>query len=117
MSIERLHVGARLSEAAIHGGVVYLAGQVADDPSQDATGQTRQVLAAIDRLLGESGSDKTCILQATIYMADMEDFGAMNAVWDGWVVPGHTPPRATVQALLARPDYRVEIKIIAARQG
>lgn len=117
MSIERLHVGARLSEAAIHRGVVYLAGQVADDPSQDATGQTLQVLAAIDRLLGESGSDKTRILQATIYIADMEDFGALNAVWDTWVVPGHTPPRATVQALLARPDYRVEIKIVAAQQG
>lgn len=115
MSIERLHVGPRLSEVAIHRGVIYLAGQVADDPEQDATGQTRQVLASIDRLLAEAGSDKTRILQATIYIADMEDFGAMNAVWDAWVVAGHTPPRATVQALLAKADYRVEIKVVAAQ--
>lgn len=115
MSIQRLHVGARLSETAVHQGVVYLAGQVADDPSQDMAGQTRQVLAAIDRLLAEVGSDKAHILQATIYVADMAEFGRMNAVWDEWVAAGHAPPRATVQALLAKPEYRVEIKVIAAR--
>ena len=115
MTIQRLHVGTRLSEVAIHNGVVYLAGQVADDPSQDMSGQTRQVLAAIDRLLAEAGSDKGRILQATIFVADMAEFAAMNAVWDAWVVPGQTPPRATVQALLARPDFRVEIKVIAAQ--
>lgn len=115
MTIKRLHVGMRLSEVAIHNGVVYLAGQVADDPSEDMTGQTRQVLAAIDRLLAEAGSDKSRILQATIFVADMAEFAAMNAVWDAWVVPGQTPPRATVQALLARPDFRVEIKVIAAQ--
>ena len=115
MNIERLHVGSRLSEVAIHQGVVYLAGQVADDPSQDMAGQTRQVLAAIDRLLAEADSDKTRILQATIFVADMAEFAAMNEVWDQWVVEGRTPPRATVQALLARPEYRVEIKIVAAQ--
>ncbi len=115
MTIQRLHVGPRLSEAAIHNGVVYLAGQVADDPSQDITGQTRQVLDAVDRLLAEAGSDKTRILQATIFIADMAEFARMNAVWDQWVTAGHTPPRATVEARLAKPEYRVEIKVIAAQ--
>ena len=115
MTIERLHVGPRMSEVAIHAGVVYLAGQVADDASQDVAGQTRQVLAAIDRLLGEAGSDKTRILQTTIFLRTMDDFAAMNAVWDRWVAPGNTPPRATVESRLARPEYLVEIKLIAAR--
>ncbi|MEI8303576.1 MAG: RidA family protein [Burkholderiales bacterium] len=115
MSIQRLHVGPRLSEVAIHQGVVYLAGQVAEDPSQDMAGQTRQVLAAIDRLLAESGSDKSRLLQVTIFVTSMAEFPAMNAVWDTWVVPGQTPPRATVQAALARPEYKVEIKVIAAQ--
>jgi len=115
MTIERLHVGPRISEVAIHAGVVYLAGQVADDASQDVAGQTRQVLAAIDRLLGEAGSDKTRILQTTIFLRTMDDFAAMNAVWDRWVAPGNTPPRATVESRLARPEYLVEIKLIAAR--
>ena len=115
MSIKRLHVGPRLSEVAIHQGVVYLAGQVAEDPSQDMAGQTRQVLAAIDRLLAEAGSDKSRLLQVTIFVTSMAEFPAMNAVWDAWVVPGQTPPRATVQAALARPEYKVEIKVIAAQ--
>jgi enamine deaminase RidA (YjgF/YER057c/UK114 family) len=115
MSIQRLHVGPRLSEVAIHQGVVYLAGQVAEDPSQDMRGQTSQVLAAIDSLLAQAGSSKAHILQATIFVTSMDEFPAMNAVWDAWVVPGQTPPRATVQAALARPEYRVEIKIIAAQ--
>ena len=115
MSIQRLHVGKRLSEVAIHNGVVYLAGQVAEDPSQDMTGQTRQVLAAIDRLLAEAGSDKSRILQTTIFVADMSEFAAMNAVWDAWVLQGQTPPRATVEAKLARPEYRVEVKVVAAQ--
>ncbi|HWS73927.1 MAG TPA: RidA family protein [Quisquiliibacterium sp.] len=115
MTITRLHVGPRMSEAAIHNQVVYLAGQVAEDPSQDVAGQTRQVLAAIDRLLAEAGSDKTRILQATIFLKSIADFPAMNSVWDGWVPSGHTPPRATVEARLAKPDYLVEIKVIAAQ--
>ena len=115
MAIQRFHIGARLSEMAIHNNTVYLAGQVADDPSQDITGQTRQVLAAIDRLLAEAGTDKTRILSTTIYIADMIDFPAMNAVWDGWVVAGATPPRATVEAKLAKPAYKVEMQIVAAK--
>lgn len=115
MTIQRLHVGKRMSEAVIHNGTVYLAGQVADDPKQDAVSQTRQVLAAIDRLLVEAGSDKTRILSAQIFLADMADFAAMNSVWDAWVPEGHTPARATVEAKLATPDYKVEIKVIAAR--
>jgi enamine deaminase RidA (YjgF/YER057c/UK114 family) len=115
MTIERFHVGARLSEMAAYNHAAYLAGQVAGDSNQDISGQTRQVLAAIDKLLGEAGSDKTRILSATIYLADMADFPAMNAVWDAWVVKGHTPPRATVQAKLANPAYKVEIQIVAGR--
>ena len=115
MPIERLHVGKRLSEAAIHGNTVYLAGQVAEDATQDIGGQTRQVLDAIDRLLVEAGSDKTKLLQVTIFIADMKDFPGMNAVWDAWVVTGATPPRATVEAMLARPEFKVEILVVAAR--
>jgi enamine deaminase RidA (YjgF/YER057c/UK114 family) len=115
MSIERLHPGRRMSEAVIHNGTVYLAGQVAGDPSEDVAGQTRQVLAAIDRLLAEAGSDKTRILQAQIFLSEIADFAAMNAVWDAWVPAGNTPARATVEAKLATPDYRVEIKVIAAQ--
>ena len=116
MSIQRMHVGPRMSEVAVHQGVVYLAGQVADDAKADVTGQTRQVLAAIDRLLAEANSDKTRILQATIFLKSISDFPAMNAVWDAWVVAGQTPPRATVEAGLARPEFLVEVKIIAAQR-
>jgi enamine deaminase RidA (YjgF/YER057c/UK114 family) len=98
----------------VHNGTVYLAGQVADDPSEDTGGQTRQVLAAIDRLLAECGSDKTRILSAQIFLADIADFATMNAVWDAWVPAGHTPARATVESRLASPKYRVEVKVIAA---
>lgn len=114
MTLQRHHVGPRMSEAVVHNGTVYLAGQVADDPSADVAGQTGQVLAAIDRLLAECGSDKTRILSAQIFLADIADFAAMNEVWDAWVPQGHTPPRATVEAKLATPKYRVEIKVIAA---
>ena len=115
MTIQRFHVGPRLSEMAIYNNTIYLAGQVAGDSSQNITGQTKQVLAAIDRLLAEAGSDKGKILSATIYVADMADFAAMNVVWDAWVEQGNTPPRATVQAALAKPDYKVEIQIVAGR--
>ena len=114
MTINRFHVGPRLSDMAVHNGTIYLAGQVADDTSQDMEGQTRQILATIDKLLAEAGSDKTKILSTTIYVTDMADFPAMNAAWDAWVVPGATPPRATVEAQLAKPAYKVEIQVIAA---
>jgi enamine deaminase RidA (YjgF/YER057c/UK114 family) len=116
MTIERRHVGKRLSELVINraSGTAYLAGQVADDPKADITGQTMLVLAQVDDLLFEAGTDKTRILSATIYLPDMADFAAMNAVWEQWVVPGQTPARATVQAKLAAPDYRVEIQVVAA---
>ena len=116
MTIERSHVGKRLSELVINraSGTIYLSGQVAEDPKADITGQVRQVLAQIDRLLAEAGSDKTRILSATIYLPDMKDFPALNAVWETWVVAGATPARATVQANLAGPEYKVEIQVVAA---
>ncbi len=112
--LQRYHVGPRLSEMAVHNGTVYLAGQVADDGSKDIRGQTVEVLAMIDRLLGEAGSHKTRILMVQIFLADLTDFAGLNAVWDAWVVPGHAPPRATVQAKLGAPEWRVEIVVTAA---
>ena len=113
-TIQRLHPAARYSEAAIHDGTVYLAGQVADDATQDIVGQTRQVLVAIDRLLAEAGSDKTRILRAQVFLADIADYAGMNAAWDAWVPAGHTPPRATVESKLAKPEWKIEIVITAA---
>lgn len=112
--LQRFDVGPRLSEMAIHNGTIWLAGQVPDDASQDIRGQTSQVLAMIDRLLERAGSDRTRLLMVQIYLADLADFDGMNAVWDAWVPAGHTPPRATVQAKLARPDWRIEIVATAA---
>jgi enamine deaminase RidA (YjgF/YER057c/UK114 family) len=114
MEIQRLHVGQRLSEIAIHNQTVYLAGQIAEDTTQDIVGQTREVLGHIDRLLQEAGSDKTCILMCQIFIADMALFPQMNGVWDEWVAAGHTPPRATVEAKLANPACLVEIVVTAA---
>jgi enamine deaminase RidA (YjgF/YER057c/UK114 family) len=112
--LHRFHVGDRLSEMAVHNGTVYLAGQVADDATQDIRGQTAQVLAAVDRLLGEVGSDRAHILMAQIFLADMADYAGMNAIWDDWVAPGDAPPRATVQAKLAKPEWKIEIVVTAA---
>jgi enamine deaminase RidA (YjgF/YER057c/UK114 family) len=103
-----------MSQAVIHGNTVYLAGQVAADPTRDVPGQTSEVLDAIDRLLAEAGTDKTRIISATIYLADIGTFAQMNSVWDTWVPQGHTPARATVEAKLAAPAYKVEIQVIAA---
>jgi enamine deaminase RidA (YjgF/YER057c/UK114 family) len=114
MDIRRLQPGKRMSQAVVHGHTVYLAGQVAEDTSQDVAGQTRQVLAAIDKLLAEAGSDKTKILTATIALADIRTFAEMNSEWDAWVAQGHTPARATIEAKLAGPQYRVEIIVTAA---
>ena len=116
-TIQRFHTGARLSEATVHHGTAYLAGQVADDPTQDIAGQTRQVLASIEKLLAEVGSDKSRILMAQIFIADLADFAGMNAVWDAWVAPGQAPCRATVEATLAKPGWRVEIVVTAAVGG
>jgi enamine deaminase RidA (YjgF/YER057c/UK114 family) len=113
--IQRLQPGPRMSQAVIHGNTVYLAGQVAADPSLDVPGQTRQILDAIDVLLAEAGTDKTRVLSATIYLADIGTFAQMNSVWDSWVPKGHTPARATVEARLAAPAYKVEIQLVAAR--
>jgi enamine deaminase RidA (YjgF/YER057c/UK114 family) len=99
---------------AVHNGVCYLAGQVASSGAVGIEAQTREVLAAVDALLAKAGTDKTRILRAQIFLADIADFAGMNSVWDEWVVPGHTPPRATVQAILARPEWKVEIVVTAA---
>ena len=113
-TIQRFDVGPRMCEMSVHNGVAYLAGQIAEDGSQDIAGQTRQVLAAIDALLARAGSDKSKILRAQIFLADLADFAGMNAVWESWVVAGHTPARATVQAALAKPEWKVEIVVTAA---
>ncbi len=112
--VQRFDVGPRLSEMAIHKGVVYLAGQVPDDTSQDIRGQTAQVLGMIDRLLERAGTDKRHLLMVQIFLADLADFDGMNEVWDAWVPAGHAPARATVQARLARPDWRIEVVATAA---
>ena len=118
MPIERHHTGKRMSDIVVFmpagERVAWLAGQVAADPTADITGQARSVLGQINALLAEIGSDKTQILSATIYLPDIKDFAAMNAVWDAWVPQGHTPARATVEAKLASPAYKIEIQIVAA---
>ena len=112
--IRRIDSGKRMSQAVVHGKTIYLAGQVADDTSADVAGQTRQVLSKIDRLLESCGSHKSDILSATVYLSDIGAFDTMNAEWDAWVATDNKPARATVEAQLAAPEYRVEIVIIAA---
>jgi enamine deaminase RidA (YjgF/YER057c/UK114 family) len=112
--IQRIDAGPRMSEASIHQGVVYLAGQVPETADADIQTQTREVLEAIDALLAQAGTDRTKILRAQIYLADIADFDGMNRAWDAWVVPGHAPSRATVEARLAQPDWKVEIVVTAA---
>ncbi|TGD95326.1 RidA family protein [Methylobacterium nonmethylotrophicum] len=116
MTITRFETGTRMSQAVVHNGTVYLAGQVADQVSNNegVEAQTKDILGQIDALLASVGSDKTRLLSATIYLADMSTFAEMNRAWDGWVAAGHAPARATVEAKLAGPQYRVEISIIAA---
>jgi enamine deaminase RidA (YjgF/YER057c/UK114 family) len=115
MSLTRIEVGPRMSQAVVHGNTVYLAGQVADDPVPSVAEQTKQILARIDRLLAEAGSDKSKLVSANIWLADIAGFAEMNAVWDGWVSKGNAPARATVESKLATPDYLVEIMVVAAR--
>lgn len=115
MSVTRIEVGPRMSQAVVHANTVYLAGQVATSPEGAGVGeQTRQILAQIDDLLAKAGTDKTKILTATIYLADIGTFAEMNAEWDAWVAPGQTPARATVEASLAARVYKVEIVVVAA---
>ena len=115
MSITRIDPGPRLCEASVYGNRMYLSGMIHEDTSQDIAGQVTQALAEIDSLLAKGGSDKTRILSAVIWLADIGDFAVMNAVWDAWVVPGQTPARATVQAKLNDPQMKVEIMVVAAR--
>jgi enamine deaminase RidA (YjgF/YER057c/UK114 family) len=113
-TIKRVNVAKRLSDMAVFNNVAYLAGQVADDVTQDVTGQTAQVLATIDKLLAEAGTDKSRILMAQIFVANMKEFDGMNKAWDAWVADGNAPPRATIEARLASADYKVEIVVTAA---
>ena len=115
MSIQRFETGPRMSQAVVHGNTVYLAGVVADDTKADTNGQTQQVLRKIDALLAKAGTDKSKILSANIWITDMANFADMNKAWDAWVSPGNTPARATVQAQLAAPPYKVEIMVVAAK--
>ncbi|GAB1407768.1 RidA family protein [Thermomonas brevis] len=112
--IQRIDAGNRMSEATLHGGIAYLAGQVPETPDAGIEVQTAEVLAAIDELLAQAGSDKTRILRAQVYLADIADFAGMNRAWDAWVVPGQAPARATVEARLANPGWKVEIVVTAA---
>ena len=112
--ITRIDPGPRLCEASVYGDRIYCSGMIPEDTSLDITGQVKQALAEIDSLLAKGGSDKTKILTATIWLADIGDFAAMNAVWDAWAVPGQTPARATVQAHLNDPKMKVEIMVVAA---
>lgn len=115
MAIQRIRSGSRMSQAVIHGDTIWLAGQVGEASGDIAT-QTRQALASIEVLLAEAGSDKSRILQVIVWLADMADFDAMNAVYDGWVDPTNPPVRACGEARLATPEYRVEFIVTAARQ-
>ena len=113
MTIQRLKPGTRMSQAVIHNDVIYLAGQVGS--GSDATEQTKDILAKIDALLAEAGSSKSNILSATIWLATMDDFEAMNVVWDAWIDPNNPPARACGESRLATPQFVVEIMIVAAK--
>jgi enamine deaminase RidA (YjgF/YER057c/UK114 family) len=116
MTVQRIKPGPRMSGAVVHGNTVYLAGQVASQAAgQSVTEQTREILSIIDSLLAEAGTDKSKLLMVNIWLTDMATFQEMNAVWDAWVSPGNTPARATVEAKLATPSFKVEIAVIAAK--
>jgi enamine deaminase RidA (YjgF/YER057c/UK114 family) len=116
MKIERYDVGPRLSKVVVYGDTVYLAGIVADNPKgKSVTEQTQDIVRQIDGFLAQAGTDKTKLLSVNIWVADMASFADMNAVWDSWVSPGNTPARATVEAKLATPDYKVEIMVVAGK--
>ena len=111
--ITRMNTGKRMSQIVMHNATVYLAGQVGK-PGESVAEQTQACLDGVDALLAKAGTDKTRILQATIWLADMGDFAEMNSVWDAWVAPDNAPTRACGEAKLATPDYKVEIIIVAA---
>ncbi len=113
-TVTRIDPGPRLSEASVFDGRIHCSGMIPEDTSADLSGQVRQALAEIDSLLAKGGSDKSRILSAVIWLADIDDFAAMNEVWDAWVVPGQTPARATVQARMSDPAMKVEIMVVAA---
>jgi len=113
MLIKRIEPGARMSQAVVANGFVFLAGQVAGDTSADVEGQTRQVLTEIDRLLAAAGTRKDRLLSATIYLADVSTFAQMNKAWEAWVPAEGKPARATVEAKMVAPEYRVEIQVVA----
>lgn len=115
MSITRVGVGPRMSQAVVHGNTVYLAGQVAENPVPSVGKQTRQCLKQIDKLLKQCGSSKSKIIKANIWLSDIRSFDEMNKEWDAWVAKGNTPARATVEARLAGPAYLVEIMVTAAK--
>lgn len=116
MTIQRIKPGPRMSGAVVHGNTVYLAGQVAQNAAgQSVTEQTKDILSIIDGLLAEAGTDKTKLLMVNIWITDIATFAEMNAVWDSWVPQGNTPARATVEAKLAAPQFKVEIAVIAAK--
>lgn len=112
--IERLETKQRMSRIVKHNGTIYLCGQVCKDANDDITLQTQTMLDKVDELLIQSGSDREHLLSATIYIKDMNDFAAMNAVWDAWVPEGFAPARACVQASMAREVLLVEISVVAA---
>ena len=116
MTIQRFETGPRMSQVVVHGNTVYIAGVVANKAAGGSVAdQTKDILSIIDGHLAKAGSDKSKLLSATIYITDMKTFQEMNSVWDGWVSPGNTPARATVEAKLAAPQYNVEIMVIAAK--
>ncbi|STZ76062.1 RidA family protein [Bergeriella denitrificans] len=115
MSIQYLGQNERLSEATVANGFVFLSGMVPENPEADAKAQTENVLAQIDHWLAQCGSDKRHILEATIFLTDMADYAAMNEAWDAWAAPGRTPARACVEAKLAKPEWKVEIKVSAVQ--
>ncbi|KXV14394.1 endoribonuclease L-PSP [Acetobacter malorum] len=114
MTITRLDPEERLTGAVIYNGLVHLAGQVADDASADAEGQMADILRQVDALLAKAGTDKSRLLSVQIFLADMSDMAGMNRAWDTWLDRDNKPARATVEAKLANPDWRVELTGIAA---
>ena len=114
LPVRRIGPGRRSTEATIHDECIYLSGMTPEDTSQDITGQTKKVLAKVKALLENAGSGRTTILSALIFLADMNDLAAMNAVWDDWIVAEASPARAAIQAKLSDPNAKIEITVVAA---